>query len=115
MDFDDRLMLYEVEFVYNSVEYEYDINALDGTIVKTDRDDKATTTDGVISAKEAKDATFKHANIDSKNAKHIECELDNEDGKAVYEISFKVGETEYDYTLDAVTGAVLDAKTEIDD
>ena len=42
-------------------------------------------------------------------------EWDNEHGRAVYEVEFKSGGMEYDYVIDAATGAVLDHETERDD
>ncbi len=33
LDFDDGIMVYEVEFIYNEVDYEYEINATTGTII----------------------------------------------------------------------------------
>lgn len=33
----------------------------------------------------------------------------------LYEVEFKVGQTEYEYEIDAVTGAVLKAEQDIDD
>ena len=41
--------------------------------------------------------------------------LDDEDGKLVYEIEFKSGNMEYDYEIDARTGAILKHEAELDD
>ena len=38
MDYDDGLMVYEVEFTYNNREYDYEINATTGDIIKSDRE-----------------------------------------------------------------------------
>ena len=38
MDYDDGLMTYEVEFRVDSLEYEYEINAINGDILKGDRE-----------------------------------------------------------------------------
>ena len=45
----------------------------------------------------------------------VEIELDTDDGSVVYEVEFVCGRTEYQYTLDAETGAVLESETELDD
>ena len=42
-------------------------------------------------------------------------ELDRDDGYVLYEIEFRVGYTEYEYKIDAYTGAVLQAERDIDD
>lgn len=38
MDYDDGLMTYEVEFYYNNNEYEYEIDAVNGAIIKSEKD-----------------------------------------------------------------------------
>ena len=45
----------------------------------------------------------------------MDIELDDEDGKLVYEVEFKSGSMEYDYEIDAVSGAVLKHEAELDD
>ena len=45
----------------------------------------------------------------------MDIELDDEDGTLVYEVEFKSGGMEYDYVIDAATGAVLDHEVERDD
>ena len=37
-DYDDGIHIYEVEFYYNNREYNYDINAIDGTILSYEQD-----------------------------------------------------------------------------
>lgn len=58
----------------------------------------------------AKAAAFAHAGVSA--AESVRCKLDWEDGRQVYEIEFWAGSTEYDYEIDAATGAVLEAKQE---
>ena len=38
MDYDDGAMVYEVEFIHNNREYDYEINATNGTIIERDRE-----------------------------------------------------------------------------
>ena len=45
----------------------------------------------------------------------MDIELDEEDGKLVYEVEFKAGGTEYDYEIDAATGTILQQEAERDD
>ena len=44
-----------------------------------------------------------------------EVEFDGDDGKATYEIEFIKDGIEYEYTVDAITGEILDVETELDD
>ena len=44
----------------------------------------------------------------------VDCCYDGDDGRGVYEIEFYVGNTEYDYEIDAHSGAILEASAEND-
>ena len=41
-------------------------------------------------------------------------DMDRDDGRLEYELEFRSGRTEYEYTIDATTGAVLDAEVDRD-
>ena len=63
----------------------------------------------------AKSIALNHAGLSENQAYDMDIELDDEDGKLVYEIEFKSGNMEYDYEIDARTGAVLKHEVERDD
>ena len=44
----------------------------------------------------------------------VDCGYEDDDGRGVYEIEFYVGNTEYDYEIDAHSGAILEASAEND-
>jgi len=58
----------------------------------------------------AKAAAFAHAGVREADAVRVKCELDWEDGLQIYEVEFDAGRLEYDYEIDAVSGAVLKAE-----
>ncbi len=60
----------------------------------------------------AKQAALKHAGVSASDATFVEAEYDYDDGKMVYEVEFHVKGTEYDYEIDAQTGAVVKYKSE---
>ena len=66
-----------------------------------------------ISADRAKQIALSHAGVGSTNFTKVE--LDTDDGVRVYEIEFKVGNVEYDYDIDASSGAIISSSSEIDD
>ena len=66
-----------------------------------------------ISADRAKQIALSHAGV--SGASFTKVELDTDDGIRVYEIEFKVGNVEYDYDIDASSGAILSSSSEIDD
>ena len=66
-----------------------------------------------ISVERAKQIAVSHAGV--SGASFTKVELDTDDGIAVYEIEFKVGNTEYDYEINAASGAIISSSLEIDD
>lgn len=109
--------VYEVEFAANDVEYDYIINAADGAVIEKDTDgqmqnttqqntsgtDSATTT---ITAERAKEIALQHASLTAADVTFVHAELDYDDGVQVYDVEFYMGNTEYDYEIDAATGSV---------
>ncbi len=66
---------------------------------------QTTNPSGQISLEQAKQIALKHANV--SNATFIKTETDMDHGIVKYELEFYVGTTEYDYEINAATGAVL--------
>ena len=66
-----------------------------------------------ISAEKAKQIALSHAGVGGAN--FIKVELDTDDGVAVYEIEFKVGNVEYEYDINAISGEIISSKSEVDD
>ena len=140
VDFDYEMgqMVYELDFHVNGVEYEYDVNASTGAIVKFEQDGKnaGQTTQGgqsqgnassggqsqsnpvsggqgtVLTAEQAQQKAFAYAGVDAASATVIKCELDRDDGRQIYEIEFWAGRVEYDYEIDAASGNVLKQEQE---
>ena len=134
VDMDDGLAIYEIEFYANGFEYDYEINAATGSIVKSEKEAKGITvtqpstpapaptqpsnpqpsTDR-ISADTAKEIALRHAGVSTANVYGFKCELDTEDGVTIYEIEFISGGYEYNYEINAATGAVVEFDKELDD
>lgn len=68
-----------------------------------------------ITPEKAKELALADAKVEAKDAVFLKAALDWEDGKAVYDVEFCAGTTEYDYELDAVTGAVLEKDLDLED
>lgn len=69
---------------------------------------------GLIGVEKAKSIAFAHAGILPQMAKKLKCELEEEDGRLVYEVEFEAGLHEYDYEIDAKTGEIIKFKKELD-
>ena len=72
-----------------------------------DDDDDAQPT-GQIGHAAAKAAALTHAGVSESRAYDMDVELDDEDGRWVYEVEFKADGMEYEYVIDAYTSAVLE-------
>lgn len=122
LDYEHGSMVYEVEFEVGAAEYEYDIGAADGDIVWYEIERDGTVEQGgsaidgkaAISSEDAKTAALNHAGLTTAQVTHLKAELDREGGKLVYEIEFKSGGHEYEYVIDAATGAVIKSEKEHD-
>lgn len=118
LDFDDGIMVYEVEFVSGNTEYEYDINAIDKSVLKfsTERADNYSQSGqggssgnaGSITEAEAQQAAFSHAGV--SGATVIKAEYDRDDNK--YEIEFIAGSYKYEYEISAADGRVIESEKE---
>ena len=107
-DYDDGIYEYEYEFVSGSYKYEYKINATTGSILKNEKEYVG---EVKISQDEAKQNAFQHANVSSSNVYDVEVELDDYH----YEVSFKSGNYEYDYKINASNGSIISHDKEYDD
>ena len=145
LDYEDGVKVYDIEFYSGNVEYDYEINAASGAIISVDRDIEnysiptaapapaptpaptaaptptptaapaptQPAAPSTISADRAKQIALSHAGVGG--ASFTKVELDTDDGVAVYEIEFKVDNVEYDYEINAVSGAIISSKSEVDD
>lgn len=120
LDYDDGYAVYEIDFDCKGYEYEYEIDAADGSVLKSKKEKLAVapshssaTTASRIGKKKAQAAAFSHAGVAETNVQNYRCKLDYDDGYAVYEIDFDCRGYEYEYEIDALDGTVLKSKKEM--
>ena len=117
-DYEYGVAVYEVEFYVGNREYDYEINAITGAIISYDQDIEGyvppTTppATGDIGQEKAKQIAMKHAGV--TNASFHRVTKDYDDGRAVYEVEFYVGNREYDYEINAATGAIISYDQDIE-
>ena len=107
---EDGQMVYEVEFFTSDGEYSYELDAVTGAVRKKENtiQDFSTGTDSnYITAEQAQTAALSHAGYSESDAVLLKTERDHDDGTILYEVEFIAGGREYEYDIDAVTGAVL--------
>lgn len=67
-----------------------------------------------ISAARARELALAHAKVKAADAVFLQTKLDREDGKVCYDVEFYCGGVEYDYDIDARSGAVLSCDHELE-
>lgn len=136
-DTDDGKPVYDIEFVADGIEYDYEIDAVTGKVREFDAeptraqnsssdkktsgtakptakpDSKSEATD--IGASKAKSIALSHAGVSASDAKGLSCKAETENGRRVYDVEFKAGGYEYEYEIDAETGKILSREKEKDD
>ena len=123
-DFDDGVPNYDLDFYTATHEYDYEINAQTGAIMDKSvevnehavRKPAATAAPtaaateaarGFIGVDRAKSIALGHAGVSASSVSFSKAKLDDDDGRGVYEIEFYVGNTEYDYKIDAYSGGII--------
>lgn len=119
LDWDSGRMVYDVEFAAGGMEYDYEIDALTGQVLKSDweMDDGGQasaggTADGAITVARAKELALQAAGLTEDQIYGLDIDFDRDDGRAVCEVEFRTDSAKYEYKLDAVTGQVLKSNIE---
>lgn len=131
-DYEDGRMVYELEFYADGAEYEYDIDASTGAVVKSSQEGGRTQTGSSagsapsgsgggtaqagagggsasdIGSEAALAAALNHAEVSQDQVYDLEVKREYDDGRLEYEIEFKTGGWEYEYTINAADGTILD-------
>ncbi len=130
-------LIYDIEFyIPEKTEYEYEIDAYTGEILEsgfeeqTKKSDPASTaeeseTSGTepskqesqesqqISVDQAKTIALDHAGVPADQVIFSKAKLEHDDGCLIYDIEFYVdGSADYEYEIDAYSGAILEADSE---
>ena len=108
-DYDDGISVYEVDFGVGGKEYEYDIKADDGQILKTDyeidEDYVDPNTQTAVSEADARASAL--ARVEGASDSDIRIKLDRDDGRLIYEGKIIYNNTEYEFEISADTGEFL--------
>ena len=126
-ELDESPAHYEVEIKSQTgEEFEYKVDAYTGAILESKREAADGTevpvvqpskpaASGDIGYAKAKSVALNHAGVSENKAYDMDIELDDEDGRLIYEVEFKSGNMEYSYEINAATGAILKHEAELDD
>ena len=134
--YDDMRPEYDVDFLYDGMEYDYEIHAETGKILQSEHEladripenaPKADTTAATpaqapaqpagnrLTSEEVRDIALRHAGLTADTVKGLRVEFDYDDGRPEYEVDFRSNGYEYDYEIHAETGEIIDWDKEWDD
>lgn len=112
LDYDDGREEYDIEFLSDDYEYEYEIDSQSGAVLSNSKEARKRQTisaaEGRITLDDAKNAALDHAGVSASDATFTKTKLDYDDGREEYDIKFYVGGWKYEYTIDAVTGEIIE-------
>lgn len=135
MDDDRGILKYDVDFFAADKDFEYDIDADTGAVIKAEQEvmdaedyaeikalkENMKTKDAAKSAElneeGALDIALKHAGVAKSDVtrKNVHLDFDDDLGKKVFDVEFHVGIKEYNYDIDPVTGEICKFDVDIDD
>ncbi len=118
-DWENGRKVYEIEFIVSGgtgyTEYDYEIDAATGKIVSYDYDAESytpaqnTNTNANVKISEATAKQTALARVPGATAANLyKFKLDFDDGRWEYEGEIRYGTMEYDFTIDANTGAIIE-------
>ena len=117
LDYEGRRQVYEIEWYAGGKKYDYEIAVDTGEILSSGYDEKTSGWSGsnssnvTVSEADAKQTAL--VRVSGATEKDIyEWEFDYDDGRPEYEGKIIYGGTEYDFTIDASSGAVVEWEAE---
>lgn len=123
VDYEFGFKTYEIDFLCKNIEYEYEIDAVTGKILKFNKEienyklntpqNNGTSAD--IGIEKAKQIALENSGVSSNSIRNLDMEPDYDRGIKIYEINFKVGNIEYEYEINATTGSIEKYDKEYDD
>lgn len=118
LDYEDGILVYDINFFTATHKYEYEIDAMTGEIRNKEKEKyqgDGASSDTKIDAEQAKAIAVEHAGFSVSQVHFKKVELEREDGQLIYEVEFDRNGMEYEYEIDAVTGEILKYDAEWDD
>lgn len=125
LDHSHGTQVYDIEFYTSDTKYDYEIDASNGTVLEKNIEQfqsRTNPTDSTINnssndyigVDRAKEIALNHAQLSESDVQFAKAKLENDDGEVEYEIEFYSGRTEYDYTIDAVSGNIIEYDVDYD-
>ena len=111
----EKDFVYSVEFIAGNSSYTYKINAADGSVVRKEsqmaQPDSMAPLSAAITLEEAQELALADAGVAREEAIFSRAEAGSSAGLSVYSFRFYAANMEYEYEINAATGAVYSKKT----
>lgn len=119
LDRDNGAVHYDVDFEKDGKDYDYEIHAETGEILRSEKPKKATATSAEPAKKQltrqgAIDIALKHAGVKADQVRDLDAELDRDDGATHYDVDFEANGYDYDYEIHAESGKILKSEKDRD-
>lgn len=128
---ENGVLYFDVDFEVGNLDYDYEIDAESGQILKKEvpaaptqqatsssssgsSSGNSSGTSNRIGKQKARDIALQHAGLSVSQVRDLDVELDRDDGKVHYDVDFEADGYEYDYEIDAETGKILKSHKEKD-
>lgn len=116
LEYDNGIQEYEVDFYAADKEYDYEIHAETGAILRKDMEiENDFHKSDTLAARISEEEVIKLAleKVPGASEKDVRIHLDHDDGKTIYEGSIVYEGVEYDFEIDADSGVILEWEKEI--
>ena len=125
---EDGAAYYDIEFRTRDAEFDYKIDATNGTILETEKKPlkkaekpqadtqkpkEKTGQNSYIGVEKAKSIALGYVGVSAGSAHFTSAHLDTEDGVKIYELEFTAEDKEYEFDINAYTGDILDYDVEL--
>ena len=111
LDRENGVLVYEIEILYNNVEYDCEINASTGEVLKFSYEAAPAAGGTQITREQALSIAL--AKVPGATESHVkELKLDEDDGRWIYEVEILYNGTEYEGEISAADGTVLKWESE---
>lgn len=120
LDRDAGTLHYDVDFEQDDKDYDYEIDAVTGAILKKKTPAKTAskpvanpdtlkkpTEKKQLTKNQARDIALKHAGLTTAQVKDLEIELDKDGGSVHFDVDFEANGYDYDYEIHAESGKIL--------
>ena len=124
LEWKDGVKVYDIEFYTSEAEYDYEIDASTGSVLDKSMElfenhvpsaDLQGSAGSYIGVDQAKAIAVSNSGFKAEDVIFTKTKLERDKGSVRYEVEFYKDRMEYEYSIDAYTGSILEYESEYDD